>query len=343
MNRILMAVGMALTLAACGGEDVADTARPLGAVEVVASSAQMASAEVTYAGQAVALQEVPITSRTTGTIEQVAVQVGDQVATGARIARVDDRDVQARIASAAASVRLAEVTFTRVDNLARDGAASLHELDQARAAMESTRAALQEAEAQATWADIRAPFAGTVTARMSDPGDMASPGHPIVQLSGAGVKIVAEIPSERAGSIRVGDPVRVDTDAGATAGSVARVVPALDAASRRFRVEIAPESPKELLPGSFVRLGFPESTGATTLWIPVDALVRNGQMTGVFTVMNDTLRLRWIRVGRITDDRVEVLAAPPGDLTVVRNPDRGFRDGQPVSRVTHQPFEPAGG
>jgi hypothetical protein len=77
--------------------------------------------------------------------------------------------------------------------------------------------------------------------------------------------------------------------------------------------------------------------GAGTRWIPADAVVRRGQMAGVFTVEQDSLRLRWLRLGRTVGDAVEVLAGPAGELTVVRSPARELVDGQPVSQMQQTP------
>jgi len=67
--------------------------------------------------------------------------------------------------------------------------------------------------------------------------------------------------------------------------------------------------------------------------VPSDAIVRRGQLTGVFSIESDTLRLRWVRLGRTRDDAVELLAGPAGDLTVVRHPAPELADGRPVSQV----------
>jgi RND family efflux transporter MFP subunit len=281
----------------------------------------------------VPLEEAEVATRMAGTIDRVAVRVGDRVARGDLIASLDAADVNARIDAARAQLELALRTHQRIANLERDGAASTQELDQVVAQLRSAEAMVKEAEAHASYVDIRAPFSGTITARMADAGDMAAPGSPLVRLSGAGVKVVAELPSSLSGSIVAGQSVTLDTDHGRIDGTVTQVSPALDRASRRFQVEVVPASSERLLPGSFLRLTIAEAEGATR-WVPSDAIVRNGQLTGVFTVEGDTLRLRWLRLGRTSAGAEEVLAGPPGDMMVVRNPSAELRDGQPVSSVT---------
>jgi RND family efflux transporter MFP subunit len=336
MKRIVIVTGAALALAACGADPSEHPARDLEPVAVTVTESWTAAAQATHPARVVSQQEAEVATRMAGTVARMAVQVGDRVARGDLIASLDGTDVNARIEAARAQRELAERTFQRVENLERDGAASTQELDQARAQRTAARAMVQEAEAQAAYVRIRAPFAGTVTARMADAGDLAAPGSPLVRLSGDALKVVAELPAELAGSIAVGEEVLLETDRGVRTGTVRNVVQALDRASRRFQVEVIPEGFEGLLPGAFLRLTVPEGAAATR-WIPADAVVRNGQLTGVFTLDDELLRLRWIRLGRTRGDAVEVLSGPAGTLTVVREPAAGLEDGQPVSGVTRAP------
>jgi hypothetical protein len=113
------------------------------------------------------------------------------------------------------------------------------------------------------------------------------------------------------------------------------VVPALDALSGRFRVEARLEDGAPWRPGAAVTLHVPVS-GEGSRWIPETAVVRRGQLTGVFTVEADTLRLRWLRLGRSVGGAVEVLAGPVGPLEVVVAPGADVVDGAPVAGVTRE-------
>ncbi|HSG46659.1 MAG TPA: efflux RND transporter periplasmic adaptor subunit [Longimicrobiales bacterium] len=342
MNRIVIVTGAALALAACGADTPEHQARDLDPVAVTVSQSWTASSPVAHPARVVPLQEAEVATRMAGTIGRVAVNVGDRVGQGDLIASLDANDVNARIAAARAQLELAQRTFNRVQNLARDGAASAQELDQAQAQLSAAEAMVREAEAQGAYVQIRAPFAGVVTARMADAGDLASPGFPLVRMSGAGVKIVAELPAELAGQVAQGDTVLLDTDAGAREGTVSAVSPALSQGSRRFQVEVAPATSQGLVPGAFARLRLADAAGETR-WIPADAVFRSGQLTGVYTVEDQVLHLRWIRLGRTRGDAVEVLAGPPGQMTVVRSPGRELQDGQPVSSASPAPTTPAPG
>lgn len=302
-------------------------------VSVRVTQAWSGAAASAHPARVVPVHEADVATRMAGTLTAVTVEVGDRVAAGTVVARLDDADIRARVDGAAAQVELAERTFQRMSNLARDGAASQQELDEARARLEGARGQLAEARAQLDYAVIPAPLAGTVTARMADPGDLAAPGQPLLRIAGPGIKVVAELPGELQGRLDTGTEVVIEgTDGHPVRGTVLRAVPSLDPASRRFRVEVAPAEAAALLAGSAVRIVLPAG-GDESRWIPADAVVRSGQLTGVYTVESDTLRLRWLSLGRTEGAGVEVLAGPAGALTVVREPAQDLRDGQPVSSV----------
>lgn len=327
----------AFTLSACHG-DAPERERPqLDAVSVTVTPAWSSTADRGYTGRVTAADEAQVATRASGTVTAVLVEVGEPVRVGQLLATLDDTDVVARIQAARAQVELAEKQHGRISRLADDGAASQMELDQATAQLQAARAMLQEAEAHAAYVEVKAPFSGVVTARMADPGDLAVPGHPIVTVQTRGAsKVVADLPAGAQESVTEGMPVTLSHGGAAVPATVSRVVPALDARSHRFRIEVRSEEPLPWSAGQVVTLNVADA-GSGTRWIPADAVVRRGQMAGVYTVENDSLRLRWLRLGRTLDDAVEVLAGPAGDLTVVRSPARELMDGQPVSEIQRTP------
>jgi RND family efflux transporter MFP subunit len=329
-------VASAALVAACGGDEPRQETGPAEPVAVTVTEAWTAPAAARYAARVEAGQSADVATRASGTLTGVAVDVGDRVRAGQVVAHLDASDVQARIEGARAAAELAERTLGRVQRLAADGAASQQELDEMSARASSARAAVQEAEAQAAYVEVRAPFDGVVTARMADPGDLAVPGRPVLRIAGTGaLKVAADLPSDLSGSVRPGQAVAVRTAAGdRVPATVTRVVPTLDPTTRRFRVEASP-SGSGLRAGQVVSLEL-DDVGSGSQWIPADAVVRRGQLQGVYVVEADTLRLRWLRLGRSLEEVVEVLAGPPGTLTVVRRPADTLRDGQPVSRTTSE-------
>lgn len=340
----LLAVG---TLAACGGDEVESTSR-MTAVDVTVVSPVTTPGFATAPGTVAASEEAELATRISGTIRRIEVDVGARVSSGDTLIVLDTEEIDARIRGAEAAARLARRSYERIASLARDGAATPQELDDALARLEMSESALNDLRAQRKYVVLPAPFDGVITSRRADPGDLAVPGSAVLTILGMGsLKIEADLPGDLVSSITPGDPavVTIPADGSRYAARVSRVVPALDRASRRFRVELRLDPDAADIgvpPGTFVRLEI-ENAGGTTRWIPRDALVRQGQLTGVFVVEDGHLRLRWIRPGQFRDDGVELLAGPATDALIVRSPDRELKDGQPVAEVRHSEWNPPTG
>jgi RND family efflux transporter MFP subunit len=338
MNRIFFAASVTgtLLLTSCGGEEPGALPRSSDPISVRVSPLAEAAASLRFPALVEADQQAELATRMSGTIRTVRVDVGDRVRAGDVLASLDETDLQARLAQIRAAEALAETSHQRLANLVEERAASQHELDQATAALDAVRAQREEVEAQRSYATLRAPFNGVITQRLADPGDLAVPGRPILTLTGSGtVRFVADLPAQRAGRVRPGDPVTVVVDgvADPVPAEVRRVVEAVGPRARTFRVEAtATGSLQDILPGTYARLQFNEGPAATR-WIPSDAIVQRGQLTGVYTVEDGFLRLRWIRIGVERDGAVEFLSGPLGLEQVVRRPAPEFRDGLPVSDV----------
>jgi len=344
MKQVMGAIGvlLAVAFAGCGGEpgEIPLSGEP---VDVEVSTAVASSAVKAVPATVVAMEEAELATRISGTIRRMSVRIGAPVVAGQALAALDTDEIDARIASAEAAAELASQWHQRIASLSADGAATAQELDDADARLEMAEAGLRDARAQKDYVVLRAPFAGVITGRMADPGDLAVPGIPILTMIGSGgLKVEADLPAELARRLAVGTKAAVYwAETGERYPTiVARLVPAVERSSRRFRVEAQFDSTSpDIPPGTFVRLELGEPT-ATTRWIPADAVMIRGQLKGVFVVEADQLRLRWVRLGQQLDGAVELLAGPTAEELLVRKPAVEFIDGQPVKSVREVDWAP---
>lgn len=348
MRRITKALAISLGLGAtaCGGGEPGQLPVSDEAVEVSVSKPATSYALTTLPATVVAEERAQLATRISGTIRSISVDIGTSVSVGQTLLSLDTDEIDARIASAKAAADLARQYHARIAALAEDGAATEQELDDAAARLDMAEAGLKDTRAQRAYVVLRAPFSGVVTARMADPGDLAKPGVPVLALMGSGaLEIEADLPADMAGSLSLGQHVIVyEPETGARhRATITRVVPAVEPASRRFRVEARFDTGRagepKVPPGTFVRIEL-RQPGTTTRWIPADAIVRRGQLTGVYTVDGEQLRLRWVRLGRELDGTVELLAGPAPDVALVRQPAPRLVDGQPVSGVRNVEWTP---
>lgn len=253
--------------------------------------------------------------------------------------------------AADAALVLARATHDRIATLHAKRSATPQELDQAVAALRAAeataagaaareqQAASGAAGAQATsesagatesYTRVAAPFDGVVTETLVESGNMASPGMPLVRVEDTlGFRLDVRVDESRIGELAPGAsvPVLLTGASGAVAtvgGTVAEVARAVDADTRAFLVKITLPDTSGLRSGMFGRARF-AGAPRRALTVPVDALVRRGQVTSVFVVDNGVARLRMVDV-RDT----EVLAGLSEGETVIVSPAAGMTDGRRV-------------
>lgn len=205
--------------------------------------------------------------------------------------------------------------------------ASGYRVKQAQAAVDETLVAKKDAH-------IMAPFDGKVTAKQVDVGDLASPGTPLLTIEGIGAyRVDLVIPETYIQAIQVEQPVDVRIPAiGETPiqGSVFVIVPTADQISRTFIVQVLIPQDDWIRSGMFARVTLPVGEKKMTR-IPQTALVRQGQLTGVFMVDAEKIaRFRLIRTGSPAGDQIEVISGIPDKTRIIVSPPSQLTNGSPV-------------
>jgi RND family efflux transporter MFP subunit len=256
------------------------------------------------------------------------------------------------IAAAKAQLDLAQSTFRRMEELAGKKSISSQEMDEASARLKSAQANYEMARARRAQLDsksalveqeirssqiqrdysvIAAPFAGVVTARSVEPGNVAAPGAPLLTIEREGAyRLEAAVDESRLPAVKAGQAVEVmlDADGRRIAARVSEVAPAVDAGSRSYLVKID-------LPAAGVRSGmfgraiFAAGARKVTS-IPASALVERGQLQAVMAIEDGVAHTRLVTTGRRNGEMVEVLSGlAPGERIVVPVP-AGLSDGARV-------------
>lgn len=289
------------------------------------------------AGVAEPMQRATLSTRLMGSVTAVLVREGDRVAKGQVLARIDARDLEAKRAQVDAGIAGAEAMYqdaatqaTRFRALYADSAATRYQLEQvetglarAEAGLRTARASREELDAIGEYAEIRAPFGGIVTRRFVDPGALAAPGAPIVEVQDASrLRVGVTVPPRLASSLRGGAGLDALIEGRPAHAVIEGAVPA--PAGAVYTVNALVENPKgEFLPGSSATLRIPDGTRHAIL-IPAAALAQEGDLTGVRVVVKGTAELRWVKLGGQcsasagTAPCIEVLSGlSPGDEIVV--------------------------
>jgi membrane fusion protein (multidrug efflux system) len=275
-----------------------------------------------------------VSTRMSAKVEQVEVGEGDTVARGALLVRLAGGDVRAQLSAARTALEAAEATERRTRLLVLGGHAPPSALDAVRtqrAQAESQAAAMREALG---YTEVRAPFAGVVLTKLVSPGDLVSPGQPMLELSGKALEIVALASEDESRVLGPGLRLPFESAAGRGEAVVTAVSPGGDPASHRgiVRARLA-EGAEGLRSGDFARLQLPPAAGALRLSVPRSAVVERGDLTGVFLAEGGKAQLRWIAAGDARADAVAIRAGLRAGDEVIDAPG-ALRDGDPVE-VSH--------
>ena len=205
--------------------------------------------------------------------------------------------------------------------------AARYRISQARAAVDAATVAQKDAR-------VLAPFDGKVTAKLADTGGLAAPGTPLLTLEReGGYRVDLVVPEAYISSIRTGQPVMISipsVDEHLIHGSVDVIIPSADQGSRTFVVQVGVSGNEPLRSGMFARV--PLTIGERQMIrIPESAVVRQGQLTGVFIVDEKNIaRFRLIRTGLAYGDQVEVISGIKDGTRLVAAPSLQLTNGSAV-------------
>lgn len=279
---------------------------------------------------------INVSSQITANIIKFDVRAGMHVKKGDELAQLDDRDVQARLEQAKGSLArgvadldYARSTDTRSKALLAQNAVSQAQYDldrsrflQAQAEVKRLHQALQEAQVALSYTRIVSPVDGVVIDRMTEVGDLATPGKPLlVMFDPHHLWLQANVREEQSRSLKLEQSyaVRIDALNLDVTGPLVEIVPSADALARTVYARVRLPVNTQLYPGMFGRLLLP--TGHTEeVMIPQRAIRRVGQLDMVDVKTEWGLEQRAVVVGSSCGEgRVEILSGlKPGEILVIQ-------------------------
>lgn len=307
---------------------------------LVESQQQQVPVSLRSTGTVHAKQTAIISAQVMGRIQQVLVREGDSVHAGQTLAILDDATLRSSVTQAQAGVnaamnqqlaaestaKLAASTLDRYKQLEAQKSVSPQEMDEvsrraqaAQAQLEAARAQTEAAKAQENGAHamlgytrLVAPFGGVVTARMADPGTMAAPGVPLMQVDQAGaLELDTQVDESAINVVHKGmkAPVSIDGVTPAEiAGIVEQILPAADPASHSFTVKISLPSSSQLHAGMYGAAQFANGIKQAIV-VPRSAVVMRGSLACAFVLGGDGIaQLRYLTLGAAHGDSIEVLS-----------------------------------
>ncbi len=325
----------ALALNGCGhpSERATGEALPSASVQaqVVESKSRPATEEVV--GTVRAKLHSVIEAKVSGKIEQMLVVPGQDVKAGGLLAQLDAREAQAQTDQATAVRQQAESDLKRATDLFQQKILSSSEYDSAQSKFRVADAAATEAKTLLGYTRVMAPFAGVITRKYADVGDLAAPGKPLLEMEDArDLQLETDVPEAVIDRLALGDQlgVRVSSVSNELVGVVSEIAPSADPNSRTFLVKIDLPPASGLRAGQFGRVAVP--VGETSaLRVPAPAVLQRGELELVFVVENGHAQLRIVKTGKRVGSEVELVSGVDPGEQVVTEGAAGLMDGQPVS------------
>jgi RND family efflux transporter MFP subunit len=273
-----------------------------------------------------AVRQATVAAQVAGRILEVKAEAGQRVAKGQALARVDARESTEAVAAAKAALVAARSNFERTEKLVTQKFLSPAALDKARADRDVAEAQVSAAQAGNSHSAIVSPMAGVVATKHAEAGDMATPGKPLLTIYEPGqLRVVAQVAQARLPELHAAKRVAVEfPEFGETLQLTSfQILPTVDPATHTVEVRIAlPASKTHLLPGMAARIAF-EGVEAKRLTVPIQALVRRGELAAVYVVRDGARRyeLRQVRLGeKQGNGEIEVLAGLAGGETIALDP-----------------------
>jgi RND family efflux transporter MFP subunit len=364
LGIVIVLIAGAIFLVIKKQHDVASLPKPAANLQTVQTAVvTQGNLEVIthYLGVMESYTRSDLSARISGNILTINKREGDSIGSGELLVVIDDRELtdraqavdaearatQQRLIGAKSAYETQKSIYERDVSLYSDGAISKEALERSHAAFDGAQATLsafQEslqgmkkstaaAQTQADYAKIYAPFAGMVSKRWSDPGDLAIPGKPILTVEKSSpCKVVVQIPQEEINRVKKGTKVYLLNGDQRLTAMVDRIYPALGKNLLGAVEIILNARPFNLPSGSTVGVDLVVNQVAGFL-VPVNAVVKTGQGAFVYVLDKNVVRIK--PVGALGTGAGQTAISGPvsvGDVIAVGQENRllGLKEGSTV-------------
>jgi multidrug efflux system membrane fusion protein len=324
-----------------GGTTVAT---PPSSVRVRTQSAEDIMRTIVVNGKTAPARIVELSAETDGRVERIGANRGANIDTGELIVSLDQRDRNARLAQAEATLRQRELEFEARRKLKSDSYVSEAQLQEAVAALEAARTELTRARLDLDYMAVRAPFDGALQSRVVEIGDFVKRGEPIATfVDNRSLIVSANLSEFDARFVAVGDTAEATLATGErVAGRIRFVAPVANEATRTFTVELEIDnSAGRLRAGGTAELRIPAELVSAHRISPALLTLDDAGNVGV-KVVNDKGEVQFVvaDIALATSDGVWVAGLP--ETATIITVGQGFvTSGSVVNAVPESAIETA--
>jgi RND family efflux transporter MFP subunit len=358
VTAALLASGIWSRVRARATLDAVTAQMALPAVSVVSPTQTTPAEEIILPGNVQPFITSPIYSRTSGYLKKWYFDIGAHVKQGQLLAVIDTPEVDQQLQqslsnlnTAKANLTLAEITKNRYQGLLKKNAVSQQDADNAvgtydanKAIVGANQANVKQLQALQSFEKIYAPFDGVVTARNTDIGDLINSGSSgtaktdLFHIAQPGkLRVYVNVPEEYSQGIKVGmtaDLSLAEFPGRKFQGKLVRTAEAINMTTRTLLIEIEVDNPTgTLLTGSYAEVHLRVPRQASTLLLPVNALLFRSEGLRAGVVKDGKVVLSAVNPGRDFGNQIEVVSGlQPADQVIINPPD-SLVSGQQVQIV----------
>ncbi len=355
MNKITYTIGIVIfassMLFSCGKkkEDKTPTETSI-AVEVAKPVTELPKS-LTFQGKIKAAKSTSIRTRGSSFVEDVLVKTGDVVEQGQLLVRLNNADLQAKKAQVEAQLQQVNAQLSntqrdveRYQNLREKQSISAKELENielqlasVKAQKQATLQQLQEINSELKYFEIKAPFAGVITAKNVQKGDLANPQQAMLQLEGkGGFELEVSVSERDIQHFKQNDSVVVQLANSSEKHKA--VISEVSASSTttggqyRAKASLISTENQNLFAGMNASLHLATKQVSKGIFVPQSAIVRRGELKGIYVLsQQNTALLRWVRTGAQHNNQVEVLSGLHAEEQIITSATSKLYNGIKVS------------
>ncbi len=343
--NLLILLVFSLMLTGCDSADTSDpvpvTIRP---VKTMVIEEFYNGSKRSFPAVVDAAQRADLSFRVGGKINEILINEGDGVKAGQVLARLDTTELQLVVDEKSATFNRTEADFKRAKDLIGDGYISRTDYDKLEAAYQTAKAALDNAKNELSYAELIAPFKGSVSRRLVENFEEVQPRQPVMELRALDtLEIKFDVPESLVQRIRRKD--RTTEEARKTTSKRVHAIfdglpgryfeltfkeaaTEADPKTQTFQVVFTMPRPEELqvLPGMTAKVeldisGLLLNSEREKVLIPAVAVVANSELgSRVWVVEESTMTLtsKQVTIGKMFGTEIEILSGlEVGDRLVI--------------------------
>jgi membrane fusion protein (multidrug efflux system) len=283
-------------------------------------------------------REIKVFAEAARLVRDLLVEEGDQVRKGQVLVRLQDEEQRNALSKTRNELAKAEREYKRQQRLHAESLISEEEFNNATFELDQLRIAVQDAERELSYTEVKAPISGTITQRMVNLGDQVQIGQHLFDIIDFNSLVaLIYVPEKHLPELNPGQTARLSaraTGGDDYRGRVKRIAPIVDSRSGTVKVTIDVGGQRALRPGMYVDVDLVTATLSDAVLVPKRAIVYDNDQMFVFRMGkdDDDRLVERVFIVPALSDKINVQPAggvAEGDLIVVAG-QAGLKDGARV-------------